>query len=121
MKRKSDEDNSPSFLNDASRHWDEGMSALMQMIVSYFDDALPQFLLYAEEEESDKQLRRSSEMATQSSDEIELQIRPSDVYGAKHLVRLLILMPQLLKGEQGNVDDEEKLEMCGIAFNELLR
>lgn len=62
---------------------DTSCAEVVEGLVSYFDAALPRVLLYAEEKARHAQLAGS-------------ETEPSQVYGAEHLLRLFVRLPDLL-------------------------
>lgn len=72
---------------------------LMEGIRMYFDKALPLILLYRQEREQYDRLLKAHTQTQQGEKEtstISTPFRPSDVYGAEHLLRLFVRLPHLL-------------------------
>ncbi|CAL8461794.1 g1325 [Coccomyxa elongata] len=74
----------------------------------YFDKALRHMLLYAQEmEQADKALSDGT--------------TPSSIYGAEHLLRLFLKLPDLLPASQMSADDQLQLEMRLANFLKFLQ
>ncbi|KAF4360630.1 hypothetical protein G4B88_015782 [Cannabis sativa] len=84
----------------------DSVHEIMKGLQCYFDKALPLRLLYSEE-------RQQYERAMAAYD-----LTPSHVYGAEHLLRLFVLMPELLY--HANMEEEALVELIEN-FNDFLK
>ena len=73
---------------------------------AYFDAALPLCLLYDIERDEYEELITGAEGQ-----------RPSDVYGAAHLLRLLVTLPSLFRPDNA---DDDFVSGCKVVFEQLL-
>ncbi|XP_062099570.1 protein MRG1-like isoform X2 [Humulus lupulus] len=89
--------------NDSSAN---SVQEIMKGLQCYFDKALPLRLLYKRE-------RRQYERAMAAYD-----LPPSHVYGAEHLLRLFVMLPELLY--HANIEEDALVELI-LQFNDFLK
>lgn len=75
---------------------DESVGEIVKGLVCYFDKALPAMLLYKSERQQFEEL-------------IINDVSPSSIYGAEHLLRLFVRLPELLS--QANIEEETLIEL----------
>nr|XP_023896606.1 protein MRG2-like [Quercus suber] len=80
----------------------DSVGEILRGLRCYFNKALPAILLYKSE-------RR------QYKEAISVDVSPSTVYGAEHLLRLLVKMPELLY--YANIEEETLMELCREVYN----
>ncbi|XP_022132047.1 protein MRG1-like isoform X2 [Momordica charantia] len=75
---------------------DESVGEVVKGLICYFDKALPVMLLYKGER------RQFEELVIDD-------VSPSTIYGAEHLLRLFVRLPELLS--QANIEEETLMEL----------
>ncbi|XP_022936817.1 protein MRG1-like isoform X3 [Cucurbita moschata] len=75
---------------------DESVGEIVKGLICYFDKALPAMLLYKSERQQYEEL-------------IVHDVSPSSIYGAEHLLRLFVRLPELLS--QANIEEETLTEL----------
>ncbi|KAM7280541.1 hypothetical protein ACFE04_007675 [Oxalis oulophora] len=83
-------------LKKAGSIIDESVQEILEGLRCYFDKALPAMLLYESER-------------TQYADTIKDDVTPSTVYGAEHLLRLFVKLPELLV--HANIEEDTITEL----------
>ncbi|XP_050943842.1 protein MRG1-like isoform X5 [Cucumis melo] len=75
---------------------DESVGEIVKGLICYFDKALPVMLLYKSERQQYEELMIND-------------VSPSSIYGAEHLLRLFVRLPELLS--QANIEEETLMEL----------
>ncbi|XP_038897437.1 protein MRG1-like isoform X5 [Benincasa hispida] len=75
---------------------DESVGEIVKGLICYFDKALPAMLLYKSERQQYEELMIND-------------VSPSSIYGAEHLLRLFVRLPELLS--QANIEEETLMEL----------
>ncbi|XP_031740671.1 protein MRG2 isoform X5 [Cucumis sativus] len=75
---------------------DESIGEIVKGLICYFDKALPVMLLYKSERQQYEELMIND-------------VSPSSIYGAEHLLRLFVRLPELLS--QANIEEETLMEL----------
>jgi len=102
---------------------EEKWKAFIKGILDVFNEGLPPFLLYKQERthylaaKMDPNLLRADE----TDEGLSAQKKPSDVYGAEHLLRLFVRLPQIVPGSEDTLfPDQASLNGFADGISDLI-